>query len=526
MYSLVLISVLSASQVSAVSQVVVYPDRAQVTRSMSIACGNRATALFEGIPPAADPASFRAKTDEGVVEGLRGEERTRRDAFAQKRKELEDQAKTLQEQLNGFGQAKVRAQREDANAQLYGNVATELISREMTTEPKPDTKSWSTALDLSTNTRLKSVADNVDEDAKIRETNEKLEDVNRQLSELDQAADRKEFIAEVRVSCASGKNAKVLLTYMVGGASWSPAYEARTEESSNQVELSTYATVKQGTGEDWKDTAIILSTAVPNENATPPELQPLNVNVQEREPPKKVLVAREEMVERADTLSGASTPPSGGDGRMRASSQGLSVQLSVPERGDVPGNNQSVRLFVGKQKLKASFALKSIPKRLPFVFRTAEATNSAPYPLLAGPLDAFRHNGFIARYNIERTPMGGLLKLSFGIDEQVRIKRTTVEEVKRDIGLFGGKKRFRYAYKLELANFSKETQTVEVSEQVPVSELDDVLVEMDPKSTAGFELGKDDGIATWKLSMKPGDKKQVDVAFHVDVPSSYDTGNL
>jgi uncharacterized protein (TIGR02231 family) len=291
------------------------------------------------------------------------------------------------------------------------------------------------------------------------------------------------------------------------------------------VELSTFATLRQGTGESWNNSRIILSTAVPNQNATPPELQPLNVNVQEREPPKKVLVAREEMVERADNLSpGTSTPAVGG--RMQAASQGLSVQLTVPEPGDVPGNNQAVRLFVGKQKLKASFALKAIPKRLPFVFRTAEATNSAPYPLLAGPLDAFRHSGFIARYNIERTPEGGLLKLSFGIEEQVRIKRTTVEEVKRDVGLFGGKKRFRYAYKLELANFSKETQAVEVSEQVPVSELDDVLVEMDPRSTQGFNLGKDDGIATWKLSMKPGDKKQIDVAFHVDVPSSYDTGNL
>src|SRR3954462_5248077 len=151
MYSIVLISVLGASQVS---QVVVYPDRAQVTRTMAVTCGARAAALFEGIPPAADPASFRAKTDEGVVEGLRGEERTRRDAFAQKRKELEDSAKALQDTLNALSQARVRAQRQDLTAQQYGNVATDLISREMTTESKPDTKTWSSAVDLSTNTRM------------------------------------------------------------------------------------------------------------------------------------------------------------------------------------------------------------------------------------------------------------------------------------------------------------------------------------------------------------------------------------
>lgn len=522
MSSIVLFAVLAASPVT---QVVVYPDRAQVTRSATIACGPRATATFEGIPPAADPASFRARTDEGVVEGLRGEERTRRDAFAAKRKDLEDQQRALSLQIEAQQQRKSVLGQQDRIAQRYGDVATNLVSREMV-EPKPDTKAWSQALEMALASRLKSVADSADCDAKLRDLSEKLDEVNRQLSELDQAAGRKEYFAEVRVACASGKQAKVELTYLVGGASWAPAYEARADESAGQVELSTFATIRQGTGEDWKDSKVILSTAVPNQNATPPELQPMWVSVQEREPPKKVLVAREEVVERADSLSQTTTPSGGEGGRLQARAQGLSVQLEVPERSDVPGNNQPVRLFVGRQKLKATFTLKSIPKRMPFVFRTAEATNSAPYPLLPGPLDAFRRSGFIARYPIERVPEGGLLKLSFGIEEQVRIKRTVVEEVKRDVGLFGGKKRFRYAYKLELANFSKETQTVEVSEQTPVSELDDVLVEIDGKTTGGYQVAKDDGIATWKLQMKPGEKKQIDLAYHVDVPSDYDTGNL
>ena len=57
-------------------------------------------------------------------------------------------------------------------------------------------------------------------------------------------------------------------------------------------------------------------------------------------------------------------------------------------------------------------------------------------------------------------------------------------------------------------------------------ELDDVKVELEPKTTAGFELRRDDGIATWKLDLAPGASKTVDLAFHVDVPSSYDTSGL
>ena len=65
-----------------ISEVVIYPDRAQVTRVESLPCGARAVAAFGQIPPAADPASFRARTSLGAVEGLRSEERTRAESFA------------------------------------------------------------------------------------------------------------------------------------------------------------------------------------------------------------------------------------------------------------------------------------------------------------------------------------------------------------------------------------------------------------------------------------------------------------
>src|SRR5947207_14696509 len=79
----------TAAPVPAVQSVVVFPDRAQVTRVTKIECGARALATFEGIPPAADPATFRAKVSDGVVDGLRFEERTRREAFNAEVRNLE-----------------------------------------------------------------------------------------------------------------------------------------------------------------------------------------------------------------------------------------------------------------------------------------------------------------------------------------------------------------------------------------------------------------------------------------------------
>src|SRR5260221_11632135 len=79
-----------------VSEVVVYPDRAQVTRTVSIACGPRALATFTGIPPAADASTFRARASGGTIEGLRSEERTRAETFAVEVKDLDAKIRKLE----------------------------------------------------------------------------------------------------------------------------------------------------------------------------------------------------------------------------------------------------------------------------------------------------------------------------------------------------------------------------------------------------------------------------------------------
>ncbi len=96
----------------------------------------------------------------------------------------------------------------------------------------------------------------------------------------------------------------------------------------------------------------------------------------------------------------------------------------------------------------------------------------------------------------------------------------------KDTGFLGTTRRFHYAYRLELANYRPGAEELQVLEHIPVSELDDVHVEIDPKTTGGYELEKADGILTWKLKIPRGETKLVDLIFHVDVPSSYDNGNL
>ncbi len=460
----------------------------------------------------------------GTLEGLRSEERTRDDQFAPELKSLEEQIRKLELDAATLDDASARGRELARLGAQYGEVAVQLVSREMA-DGRPDVKAWASAFDIALSSRLKAAAEEVDTKAKRRALTYKLDDLRRKRQRLAAAAQRREWIAEALVSCPSGASAQVELTYLVGGASWEPSYEARADEAGGAVEVATYATLRQATGEDWSQAKLILSTAVPTENATPPEISPLKVYSEEKEAEKKVLVRRDEAIDHAEDGKDVGAAASAQPG-LSARAQGLSVQLAVPEPGDVPGDGAPVRLFVARHRMKAAFALRTMPKLAPFVFRVADLTNQAPFPLLPGALDAFRPSGFIARYELARVPEGGVFHLTFGIEESLRVKRTVLDELKRDTGLFGGNRRYHYAYRFELANYGGKAAELEVSDHVPVSELDDVKVELEPQTTQGFRLEATDGVATWKVRLNPADKKKVELAFHVDVPSSYESGGL
>lgn len=506
---------------AAPDSVVVYPDRAQVTRVTQVACGARVPVSFDNIPPAAAADSFRARLAGGTVDGLRAELVTREKQFGPK-------AEALARQLSAMALERARLQDKLARAragvrlgQQYSELAVNLVSREMSVE-NPNVRGWQAAFDGALNTGLSAAWLASETDAKLRDVARREEQLRRQLEEVDASLARRSYTVEVLVSCAAG-TAPLTLTYLVGGARWTPVYEARAEEQAGQVELSTYATLQQSTGEDWANVELVLSTAIPAQNATPPELRRLRVNAQELAPQRKVLVRRDELVETAKADTGVEQPS---DSRLIARAQGLSVQLQIPERGKVPGDGSPVRLFVGKTTMKAAFELRVLPKLMPVAFRVAELTNQGAWPLLPGRLDAFRPTGLVGRYGLDRVAQGAAFTLTFGVEDSVRVRRVVLEELKRDAGLFNSKRRFTYSYRFELANYAKAPAEVLLADHLPVAEVDDLQVSVGEKTTAGYQLSKAEGIARWKVRLAAGEKKNVTFDFQVDVPQTYETGGL
>lgn len=514
-----------------ISKVVVYPDRAQVTRTAQVACGDKVQTRFASLPPAADVQSVRAAIDVAGAQvlGLRTETEVLRSPFAKQVEQIDEEIRQIDVELRQLGEKRGRERSVEAVATRYEDVAVAMLGRELVDPPgNPQVvaqlpKAWSLAVDAPLKLRLEHAAGVAQVEKTTRELQKKREELVSRRQRLSAASGQSQLHAEVLVSCPGGadRKAQVELSYFVGGAGFSMEHEARLSDKGT-VELKSYATLHQHTGEDWRDAQVVVSTAIPRQNATPPDLVPLRITATERQPPKRLLVSRVEEQVHREASGGlvATTTASTGKPGVALQEQGLSVQFVAPGTADVTGDGTPVRIRIAQAELRGKVGYRTIPKLQPYVFRVADLVNTAGYPLLAGPIDVFRKGQFSARYGLSRVAAGERFELSFGLVDRVKVKRSVLEEISRDRGVFGTSRRVRYGYRYEIESYLPSGEEIELQEHIPVSELDDVKVALDAKATPGYTLNAPDGIVTYKLRLSPGEKRAVELHYYVDAPAS------
>ena len=322
------------------------------------------------------------------------------------------------------------------------------------------------------------------------------------------------------IATCQGAAAEVRASYLVTGAGWSPQYDLDARDGGKLVTLTTYASVRQSTGEDWRQARLTLTTADPTIQATPPQLIPLDVRAQPRDPPRRQAVSRAEAVPTADQVAPGAAAA---EAALPASDQGLSVRLSPPIPADVPGDGTTVRILAASLALPGRPLLRAIPRASEGVYRVVELANRAPFPLLPGPMKVFRDGSFAGSQPLGRVvPRGATLAVSLGLEERVAIRRIVLEEIAETAGLFRGLRQHRFAYRFELESHLDGPATVELVDHLPVSQLDDIRVVIDPKRSRGSITDPQHGLSRRPTPLAPRGKATADLAFRIDVPRAYD----
>lgn len=324
----------------------------------------------------------------------------------------------------------------------------------------------------------------------------------------------------VRVDLDVAKPGKVSvgLRYQVAGATWSPAYNARLDEASNRVTLEYFGIISQHTGEAWTDATLSLSTADPDVAGDLPVIEAWYLG-RESGSIGSALQAGRGFDNAVTNRSQSFAPPEQGDasGEMAGARKGGgTVVFDIAGKRTVPGDGSEQRIPIGQQGFAATQELSAVPRSVPAVYRRARLRYDGQAPILPGPISTFVGGDFVGSGSLGAVLPGEELKLSFGTDDRFRVQRQLVS---RTIDHLGKKVRYTFEYRLTLTSFADAPVEVLVADQVPVAEVDQVSVELLETSSPLPTLPDDPpGILRWKPKIAPNGKAVITLKFSVTFP--------
>jgi uncharacterized protein (TIGR02231 family) len=529
---------------SKITGVTVFQDRALVTRVAEIKLdAGQYTVLFDGLPGGLEEESVTAK-GEGqatvTLFGARIDTSQLKDSQAPKAKELTDQIKKIEDEKRTL-----HLQRDALNkkGEFIGSIkaaTSEQIGKEIMTK-QPTVQEISALADYI-ETGFDGVYQKTQKlDVEIREKNEELDRLRRELGGIDGFGREKKTVA-VDLEAKTGGTFTLEIAYRVSGAMWEPVYEARVLSSNSDVEMASYGVVRQQTGEDWKDVKIILSTAKPAIAGRIPESEPWYLRVYQPPPPvpaarrmeMRAAVKRDKAQSAADAKDVLydMAPAEEGPVLMKAevavaqvSAQGPAVQYVLPKSESVSSDWQPKKLAVATAVFPGKFSYKIVPRLSSYAFLQAKVTNHTGNLYLAGTVQLFLDGAFVGSSSMDLWQAGKEISLSLGVDERIRMERKQLS-AKEDVsvlpGLHGRIKTIDYTYQTTIENFTGKAAQVTLEDQIPVSQHDEIKVEQvayDPKPSE--EDKAKPGVERWFFELAPKAKKVFKLSFRVKYPLEF-----
>jgi uncharacterized protein (TIGR02231 family) len=514
---------------SAPDAVTVYPDGANVTRviALDIPAGDN-TLVAKDFPLTLDPSSLRvegeaaAKLTIGAIDT-----RPPRAAPPANLPELDKRIEALKDERANLQGAIAAATARRKFAERFAESSPAGIGDKGEARPIAD---WRLA--------FAAVAEEVaTADAAIRDAERKQRDIDREVARLesDRAA-KPPAKLEVRIDLASTAATKATLrvTYAVRNARWAPLYDIRLDTGSRDrkpaLELVRRAEITQRTGEDWSNVTLAVSTVRTARGGSAPELNSLIVGYPQ--PPRQLgaisggvadMAANTRM---AKVPMPAAAPPEQLDkvaeeAQAVAEVGGFQVTFKIPGRVSLGANEGAKSLRVSTAAIAPDLAVRSVPVRDPSAFLEASFKQAEDAPLLPGRISIYRDGVFVGRGQMAAASKDETVRLGFGADDKVKVGRTVVRRNEGSAGLIvTTAKTDERSFKTVVRNGHDFPIRIAIEDQLPVSENEDIQVEMLPSTTppTATNLRDKRGVLEWAFEAKPGEARDIAFAWRVRWP--------
>ncbi|MEN8248795.1 MAG: mucoidy inhibitor MuiA family protein [Bacteroidota bacterium] len=183
----------------------------------------------------------------------------------------------------------------------------------------------------------------------------------------------------------------------------------------------------------------------------------------------------------------------------------------------IKSNNKTTTVSFRESNLDADFEYQSIPKLSENVFLIGKISDWHNAELIDGEVNVYLENSYVGKSHIDTEQFKDTLEVSFGIDNNISIKREKLTEFSEN-QFIGSNRKETIAYKLTIRNNKPYAVTTRVIDQIPISTTKDIQVET--LELSGGKLDTDTGKVVWDITLNPNENKELIIKYSVRYPKN------
>jgi hypothetical protein len=193
------------------------------------------------------------------------------------------------------------------------------------------------------------------------------------------------------------------------------------------------------------------------------------------------------------------------------------VEFEVKTPYSVKSDNKNYSVDMAVYQIPANFQYFCIPKIDKDAFLIANITNWEKYNLLEGEANLFFEDTYVGKTLLDVRYASDTMQISLGRDRNVNVIRENIKDFTTK-QFIGSKKEETKAWKTSVRNNKSQAINMVVIDQVPVSKLEEIEVEVQSVSEAKYDT--ENGEIKWNFSLQPNEKKELELKYSVKYPKS------
>jgi len=199
---------------------------------------------------------------------------------------------------------------------------------------------------------------------------------------------------------------------------------------------------------------------------------------------------------------------------------GFQVLFRIPGRITVAAGQGAKSFRIASASIAPELKVQAAPALAETAFLQAGFKHAEDAPLLPGRVSLYRDGVFVGRSPMPLAAKDEVVRLGFGADERVKVTRAVVRRAEGTTGLIGSSKTDEREFKTTIRNGHDVPIQITIEDQIPVSEVEDIVVETLPLTTPPTARDVRDrrGVLEWTFDAKPGETREIKLGWRVRWP--------